>query len=268
MLLAKLKETLHSVLVEVDEEIAVVAMNRPKALNALNAEMLKELRMVMECIAEDEEIKGVILTGTGEKSFIAGADITEFIPLDAVSGREFAKYGQEQICDYIENFEKPVIAAINGYALGGGNEISMACDIRIASTSAVFGHPEVGLGIMPLYAGTKRLTRLVGFGIAKELIMTSRFVNHEEAMRIGLVNKVVEPEGLLQEAKKMMRLILQKAPMSIRMSKVAMNKGCDMSVEDAAELERNLAGILFSSQDKIEGVDAFLNHRKAKFLNK
>ncbi len=268
MNLKDLQETLKTILVDMDGEIVTLTFHRPEALNALNGEMLQELHQVLQCIAKDDAVRGVILTGDGKKAFIAGADIAEFVPLNAVSGRAFAAFGQEDICDFIENLPKPVIAAVNGYALGGGNEVAMACDIRIASANATFGHPEVGLGIMPLYAGTQRLTRLVGIGRAKELIFTSRLIKAEEAYRIGLVNQVVAQEELLDAAKKMMREILSKAPLSIQMSKIAMNKGQSMNLSDAAELERDLAAILFASEDKIEGVDAFLHKRIAQFKGK
>ena len=164
--------------------------------------------------------------------------------------------------------EKPVIAAVNGYALGGGNEVSMACDIRIASTNAVFGQPEVNLGIMPCFGGTQRLARLVGYGIAKELVFTARQVRADEALRLGLVNKVVEPEELLDAAKEMMGTILSKAPRAISMCKVAINKGKEMDMDNALELESNVTGLLFATKDKKEGVSAFLDKRKAEFLGK
>ncbi|MCQ4725175.1 enoyl-CoA hydratase-related protein [Anaerotignum faecicola] len=267
MKLAELKETLNNLIVEMDGAIAVVTINRPKALNALNAETLEEIKKTMECIGEDEAVKGVIITGAGEKSFVAGADISQFVPLDAIGGRKCAELGQAA-CSSIEKLEKPVIAAVNGYALGGGNEISMACDIRIASTKAVFGQPEVNLGIMPCFGGTQRLTRLVGYGYAKEMIFTARQVKADEALRIGLVNKVVEPEELMSAAKEMMNTILSKAPIAIAMCKVAINRGKEMDLDDALELERDVTGLLFSTADKTEGVDAFLNKRKAEFTGK
>lgn len=268
MKLAEWKDKPKTLLIETDGSIAIVKTNRPQALNALNGEMLRELKETLECVESDESIRGMILTGNGERAFIAGADIAEFVPLDAVSGREFAAFGQEKICAFLENMQKPVIAAINGFALGGGNEVAMACDIRIASENAVFGHPEVGLGIMPLYAGTKRMIRLVGFGRAKELILTSRQVKAKEALQIGLVNQVVPSEELLSAAKEMMQMILEKAPLSIRFAKMAINRAADLTLEDASELERDLAGILFATEDKKEGVDAFLHKRKADFQNR
>lgn len=268
MKLVDIKDTMNNFIIEIDDAIAIVTVNRLKALNALNMETLEELSTILESIEDDQDIKGIIITGAGEKSFIAGADVSEFVPLDAVSGRKFAEYGQVKICSKIETLSKPVIAAINGFALGGGNEISMACDIRIASTKAVFGHPEAGLGIMPLYAGTIRLTRLVGYGMAKELILTSRMVKADEALRIGLINRVVEPEELMSTAKEMMKAIVAKGPLSVEMCKIAINRGQDLSLDDASEMERNLAGILFSTEDKEIGVTAYLNKMKAIFTGK
>lgn len=266
MKLIKLKESIENILVDIDGSIAILTMNRPKALNALNAETMNEIISLMECINDDDSIGGAIITANG-KGFIAGADIAEFVPLDAIGGRKCSQLGQK-CCSSIEKMEKPVIAAVNGYALGGGNEVSMACDIRIASTKAVFGQPEVNLGIMPCFGGTQRLTRLVGYGIAKELIFTARQIKADEALRIGLVNKIVEPEELLDAAKEMMNTILTKAPKAVAMCKVAINKGKEMDIENALELESDVAGLLFVTSDKVEGVSAFLEKRKAEFIGK
>ena len=190
MALLDLKDKVQFIIIEVEENgTAVLTLNRPKA-NALSTEMLGEIKTVFEEIAKDDTVKGVIVTAPGEKFFVAGADINGFLELDAMGGREASRFAQSCF-QAIEDLEKPVIAAVNGYALGGGNEIAMACDIRIASTKAVFGQPEVNLGIMPCFGGTQRLTRLVGAGIAKELMFTARQVKADEAYRIGLVNKVV-----------------------------------------------------------------------------
>ena len=267
MKLMELKDSINNMLIEVEGNVAMVTMNRPKALNALNAEFLAEIVTVMECIGKDDSINGVIITGAGEKAFVAGADISQFVPLDALGGRDCSELGQAA-CTAIEKLEKPVIAAVNGYALGGGNEVAMACDIRIASTKAVFGQPEVNLGIMPCFGGTQRLTRLVGYGIAKEMIFTAKNVNAEEAYRIGLVNKVVAPEELIPAAKEMMATILSKAPKAVSMCKVAINKGKEMDLDNALELERDVTGLLFSTADKVEGVGAFLEKRKAVFTGK
>jgi len=263
MELKELIDKVNNICIEIDGSMAILTMNRPKALNALNEETMKEMISLMECIDSDESVGGVIIRAEG-KGFIAGADISEFVPLDAMGGRKFAQLGQA-CCSSIEKMEKPVIAAINGYALGGGNEISMACDIRIASTKAVFGQPEVNLGIMPCFGGTQRLARLVGYGIAKELIFTARQVKADEALRLGLVNKVVESEELLYAAKEMMNTILSKAPMAVSMCKVAINKGKEMDIDNALELESDVTGLLFATEDKVEGVAAFLEKRKAEF---
>ena len=266
MKLTELKDSIKNIIINVEGEVAVLTMNRPKALNALNSETMEEMIKIMDCISKDNSINGVIITAEG-KGFIAGADITQFVPLDAMGGRDCAELGQ-RCCSSIEKLEKPVIAAVNGFALGGGNEVSMACDIRIASTNAVFGQPEVNLGIMPCFGGTQRLTRLVGYGIAKELIFTARQVKAEEALSIGLVNKVVAPEELLPAAKEMMATILTKAPRAISMCKVAINRGKEMDMDNALELERDVTGLLFSTADKVEGVAAFLEKRPAKFVGK
>lgn len=267
MKILELKDSIKNLLIDVDADgIATVTMNRPKA-NALSTDMLGEIVKVMDCIGEDDSVKGVIVTAPGEKFFVAGADITGFKPLGGMGGRTASLNGQAA-CDAIERLEKPVIAAINGYALGGGNEISMACDIRIASTKAVFGQPEVNLGLMPCFGGTQRLPRLVGYGMAKELIFTARQVKADEALRIGLVNKVVAPEELMPAAKDMMKLILTKAPIAVAMAKVAINKGKDLDMADGLELEKDLTGLLFSTDDKNEGVSAFMEKRDAKFQNK
>ncbi len=266
MKLAELKETIQNIIIDIDGAVAVLTMNRPKALNALNGDTLGEIVTIMDCIAQDDSIQGVIITAEG-KGFIAGADISEFAPLDTMGGRLRAELGQKA-CTAIEKLEKPVIAAVNGYALGGGNEVAMACDIRIASTKAVFGQPEVNLGIMPCFGGTQRLTRLVGYGIAKELIFTARQVKADEALSIGLVNKVVEPEELLPAAKEMMATILSKAPKAIAMCKVAINRGKEMDLDDALELERDVTGLLFATADAKEGIAAFMEKRPAVFTGK
>ena len=266
MKLLELKDSINNIIITVEGSMAILTMNRPKALNALNAETMQEMITVMDCIGKDDSILGVIITAEG-KGFIAGADITQFVELDALGGRKCSELGQ-LCCNAIEELEKPVIAAVNGFALGGGNEVAMACDIRIASEKAVFGQPEVNLGIMPCFGGTQRLTRLVGYGFAKEMIFTARQVRAEEALSIGLVNKVVAPEELLDAAKEMMSTILTKAPKAISMCKVAINKGKEMDFNNALELERNVTGLLFSTADKVEGVGAFLEKRPANFTGK
>lgn len=263
----KLKDlNLENIKVEVDGAVVIVTMNRPKALNALNNQTLDELNDIIDYIKAEEEILGVIITGEG-KAFVAGADISQMRPYKAEEGRSYAEYAQGTF-NKIEAVGKPVIAAVNGYALGGGCELAMSCDIRIASDKAVFGQPEVNLGVIPCFGGTQRLPRLIGSGRAKELIFTGRNVKAEEALSIGLVNKVVAAEELLSEAKAMMDLIILKAPMAVRYSKIAVNKGLDLDLSNALELEKDLAALTFASEDKDEGMGAFLEKRPAKFMNK
>lgn len=263
----KLKDlNLENIKVEVDGAVVIVTMNRPKALNALNNQTLDELNDIIDYIKAEEEILGVIITGEG-KAFVAGADISQMRPYKAEEGRSYAEYAQGTF-NKIEAVGKPVIAAVNGYALGGGCELAMSCDIRIASDKAVFGQPEVNLGVIPCFGGTQRLPRLIGSGRAKELIFTGRNVKAEEALSIGLVNKVVAAEELLSEARAMMDLIIQKAPMAVRYSKIAVNKGLDLDLSNALELEKDLAALTFASEDKDEGMGAFLEKRPAKFMNK
>ena len=258
-------EKLKAMAVEQREDIAIVYFNRPKAMNTLTLDMVDEIRAIFAELEQDDSVQGVILTGRGEKAFMAGADVSVFRSVDGLKVREFAAYGHRHICGYIENFPKPVIAAVNGYALGGGCELAMACDIRMASRRAKFGQPEISLGIMPIYGGTKRLQRLVGFGRAKELIMTGRTISAEEALQIGLVTSVSEPEELIADAIAELRLILNNAPLSVYFSKLAVNRGADLSMEDACEIEQDLAAALLFTQDKEEGVNAFLEKRKAEY---
>ena len=262
-MIEKVMEGISNIRGEEKDGIAFLYMNRPKALNALNVQTLSEIVTIMERLGEDKDIKGVILAAEG-RAFIAGADLSEFGDFDAVEGRKIAKRGQAA-CDAIERLEKPVIAAVNGYALGGGCEIAMACDIRIASTKAVFGTPEVNLGLIPCFGGTQRLTRLVGYGIAKELIFSARQVKADEALRIGLANKVVEPEELLGAAEDMMRLILSKSSSAVSCAKVAINKGAEMDIFNALELEKDVFALAFTMPDAKEGVTAFIEKREAKF---
>ena len=205
MKLLELKDSIKNLIIEVEDGIAVVTMNRPKA-NALNTEMLLEIESVFKCMAEDDTVKGAIVTAPGEKFFVAGADINGFLALDGMGGRTASKLAQDAF-QAIDDLEKPVIAAVNGYALGGGNEIAMACDIRIASTKAIFGQPEVNLGLMPCFGGTQRLPRLVGYGIAKELIFTARNVDAQEAYRIGLVNNSADAADVEADAAELSSLV-------------------------------------------------------------
>lgn len=261
-----LAESLQNIKLEQDGAIAVVTMNRPKALNALNDQTLCELDSIIACVENNPEILGVIITGEG-KGFVAGADISQMQDYGAEEGRNYANRAQT-LFNRIESLEKPVIAAVNGYALGGGCELSMSCDIRIASEKAVFGQPEANLGVIACFGGTQRLPRLVSPGIAKELFYTCRQVKADEAKAIGLVNKVVAPEALMDEAKAMMNTIISKAPIAIRLTKVSINRGLDVDIRTGLELEKDLAAITFGTADKQEGMNAFLEKRPAVFQNK
>lgn len=252
--------------VEVREQIALVAVSRPKAMNALNDDTLKELLSIIRWLEEEKSILGVIITGEG-KAFVAGADILQMKDYKGEEGRKYAHFAQ-RIFDRLESLEKPVIAAVNGYALGGGCELSLSCDLRIASEKAVFGQPEVNLGVIPCFGGTQRLSRLIGSGRAKDLIYSGRFIDAQEAFRFGLVNKVVPAEDLMEEAYNMMKVITEKAPIAVRYAKVAINAGMDLDLKNALELEKDLAALTFSTEDKGEGMCAFLEKRKANFGNK
>ena len=266
MLLEALSKELAIIQITLDNNIAIVKFNRPKALNALNNDTLNELNSVIECIKNDDSIRGVIITGEG-KGFVAGADIVQMQDYKGLEGRKYADYAQS-VFNKIEALEKPVIAAINGYALGGGCELSLSCDIRIASSKAVFGQPEVGLGVIPCFGGTQRLPRLIGSGIAKELIFTGRQVRAEEALTIGLVNKVVEPDMLIEEASNMMKMILKNASLAIGFAKTVINRGLEMDIANGLELEKDIAALSFSTEDKDEGMKAFVEKRPAIFKNK
>lgn len=257
-----------NVLLKKENGIGYVTINRPKALNALNSETLNEIDLAFDEVANDDEILVVILTGAGEKSFVAGADISEMKDMNVIEGRKFGLLGNK-VFRKIETIEKPVIAAVNGFALGGGCEISMACDFRIASTKAKFGQPEVGLGITPGFGGTQRLARHVGLGMAKELIYTARVIDAQEAYRIGLVNKVVEPEELLPEANKIANEILKNAPIAVSLCKQAINRGMQVDMDTAIAFEAEVFGECFSTEDQTEGMTAFVEKRKDKvFKNK
>lgn len=259
--------TFENLIIEQEGNIAVVYVNRPQALNALNAATVKELGQAFAELEGNDDIDVVILTGSGDKAFVAGADIAymkDFAPLEA---RDFALLGQ-QVLNGIENNKKPVIAAINGYAFGGGCELAMACDIRIASEKARFSQPEVNLGLLPGFAGTQRLARLVGKGIAKELIFTGDIIDAQEAWRIGLVNKVVPRDQLLEAAKTMAKKIASKAQIAVRLAKQAINEGLEMESQKAHTHEANCFGYCFSTQDQKEGMSAFLEKRPANFITK
>ncbi|MEA4922624.1 MAG: enoyl-CoA hydratase-related protein [Eubacteriaceae bacterium] len=251
---------------EVKEGIAYVTVNRPKAMNALNEEVLGELYAAFSEFQKDEAARAAIVTGEG-KAFVAGADIAQMSKLTPVEGRKMMLDGHA-VMNLIEAIEKPIIAAVNGFALGGGCELSMACDIRFASEKAKFGQPEVGLGLIPGFGGTQRLSRLVGKGMAKYLIMTAEIIDAQEAMRIGLVEKVVPADKLMDEAEKTARVIMSKAPLAVGSAKKAINTGFDLDMAAASILEIEAFTGPFSSEDKKEGTTAFLEKRKAEFNNK
>ena len=257
----------NNVLLEKEGNIATVTINRPKALNALNSETLKELNAVIEDLENDNNIYCVILTGSGEKSFVAGADIAEMKDLDSKGGKEFGLLGNK-VFRRLENLDKPVIAAISGFALGGGCELAMACDIRIASEKAKFAQPEAGLGITPGFGGTQRLPRLVGEGKAKELIYICAIVKADEALSIGLVNKVVPLDKLMDEARAMAKAICSNAPIAVKTCKDAINRGMQVDIDKAIEIEAGDFGSCFDSLDQKEGMSAFLERREKNFQNK
>ena len=243
--------------------IGILSINRPDALNALNSEVLDELDKAMDELKEDEDIHVIILTGEG-RAFVAGADIKEMKDLNMLEAREFSEKGVG-LFRRIELMEKPIIAAVNGFALGGGCELSMCCDIRIASDKAKFGQPEVGLGIIPGFAGTQRLSRLVGMGKAKELIFTTDIIDAEEAYRIGLVNKVVPGDKLMEEALNMANAIGSKGQVAIRFAKTAINLGGETDIETGMKIEKDLFGLCFATEDQVEGMEAFLEKRKPNY---
>ncbi len=252
---------------ETEGQVGIITINRPKALNALNSAVLNDLNAVIDGV-DTNEVRCLILTGAGEKSFVAGADIGEMSTLTKEEGEAFGKKGND-IFRKLETLPVPVIAAVNGFALGGGCEISMSCDIRICSDNAVFGQPEVGLGITPGFGGTQRLARLVGPGMAKQMIYTARNIKADEALRIGLVNAVYPQTELMDAAKKMAAGIAKNAPIAVRNCKKAINEGLDLDMDKAIELEEKLFGDCFESYDQQEGMKAFLEKRKVEaFLNK
>lgn len=249
---------------EQDGFVGVVTINRPKALNALNSDVLKEIEATFDAI-DLEETRVVILTGAGDKSFVAGADIGEMSTLTKAEGEAFGKIGND-VFRKIETFPLPVIAAINGFALGGGCEISMSCDIRLCSENAIFGQPEVGLGITPGFGGTQRLARIVGVGKAKEMIYTAFNIKAEEALRIGLVNAIYPQDELLAAAKKMAAKIAANAPIAVRASKKAINDGLQVDMDQAIVVEEKAFGSCFETEDQKAGMGNFLEKDKAKKL--
>ena len=250
-----------NILLEKKGYIAVATINRPKALNALNSEVLSDLDELVATVKADDEIRALVITGSGEKAFVAGADIGEMSTLTKEGGTAFGKHGND-VFRAIETLPIPTIAAVNGFALGGGCELSMACDIRICADTAVFGQPETGLGITPGFGGTQRLARLVSPGMAKQLIYTAKNIKADEAYRIGLVNAVYPLEELMPAAEKLAETIAKNAPIAVRACKKAINDGLQVDMDKAIAIEEKLFGSCFQSADQIEGMSAFLEKRK------
>ena len=252
----------ENILLERDQKTAVITINRPQSLNALNAKTISELSQVLDEIAGDSQYRAVIITGSGEKSFVAGADIKEFSDFGTAAAEDLARNGQNILFNKIENLNKPVIAAVNGFALGGGLELAMACHIRYASENARLGLPEVTLGLIPGYGGTQRLPKLVGKGLANELIFSAKMINAQRAKEIGLVNEVYSLEELLTKTKELANIIAQNSPMGISKAIAAVNQS---DTPEGFETEIKAFGELFEMDDKKEGVTAFLEKRKPSF---
>ena len=257
----------QNLLVETRESVTIVTINRPDKLNALNDRTVEELDAVFTAIGGDPVTRGVLLTGAGEKAFVAGADIAELATQSPVDGRERSLRGQ-RVLDRIERLGKPVVAAVNGFALGGGCELAMACHVRVASENAKLGTPEVKLGIMCGYAGTQRLPRLVGKGRALEMLLTGEMVDAAEALRIGLVNRVFPKDKLLAEAEGLVRKMIANGPVSLRFTLEAVNSGLELPLAEAQYLEATLFGLICTTDDMKEGTKAFLEKRPAKFTGK
>jgi enoyl-CoA hydratase len=252
-----------NLLLERDGAVAVLTLNRPQVLNALNSPTLDELSRALQLLRHDEEVRAVIVTGAG-RAFAAGADISELAALDAATAAEYARRGQRAF-DLVEQLGKPVIAAVNGYALGGGCELAMACTLRVAADTARFGQPEIDLGLIPGYGGTQRLLRLVGKSTALDLFLTGRHVDADEALRVGLVNRVVPGAGLLAAARELAASLASKAPVAVRFVLDAVDRGLDAPREAAQQFEASLFGLLTATADMHEGTSAFLAKRRPVF---
>lgn len=257
----------QNLLVDIKEKIAIVTINRPDKLNALNHQTLTEIKDAFEKLNSDDNVLVVILTGAGEKAFVAGADISELSKLNMLEGKDFAEFGQS-VFTYIENLNKPVIAAVNGFALGGGCELALSCHIRIASENAKFGQPEVNLGIIPGYGGTQRLTRLIGSGLAMEMILTGDMIDSTEAYRIGLANKIYPLPDLMSKAWEMAQKISSKGQQAIRFAIKAVKTVEEVSLKQGQNVEASLFALCCGTEDFKEGTSAFLDKRKPLFKNK
>lgn len=257
----------ENVLLETKDRIAVLTVNRPKALNALNQQTLLDIKGAVEKFRDDQSADVLIITGAGDKAFVAGADIAFMVDMNALEGRLFGQLGAD-VFRLIETEEKPVIAAINGFCLGGGCELAMACDFRICTEKSKFGQPEVGLGVTPGFGGTQRLPRLVGPGMAKQLLYTGEMIDAQEALRIGLVNKVTAGDSLMDEVMRIARNISAQGQIAVQFCKTAVNEGMQSDIDRAMTLESNLFALCFTSQDQNEGMKAFMEKRKAQFKGK
>ena len=257
----------ENLLYEKRDGIGFITFNRPKVLNALNRKTMEELRDILSAARDDDEVRVLILTGAGEKSFVAGADISELAVQTPVSGKETAAFGQG-VLHLLETIGKPSIAAINGFALGGGCEVALACSMRLASKTAKLGQPEVKLGIMTGYGGSQRLARLCGKGFAHELCLTGEMISAEEALRIGLVNHVYEPAELLPAAEALAKKIIANAPLSVKFTMEAIERGTEMPLAEGQYIETTLFGLLAATEDMREGTRAFLEKRAAQFRGK
>lgn len=253
-----------NIIFNVEDGIALITFNRPKALNALSTDLLQELSDALDEIAKNEDIRILILTGAGEKSFVAGADITELAKFNALQGKNFAEKGQS-IINKLQELSIPVIAAVNGFALGGGTEIALACDFIYASENAMFGQPEIILGLIPGFGGTQRLPRLIGKNMAKEMILTGKMIPVDEAKMMGLVNKVCTQEALMDEVMKTAKTIVSKGKVSIRAAKKAINSGMNVDLATGCAIEIDAFALCMASEDAKEGTAAFLEKRKADF---
>lgn len=259
--------TYENILLQVENGIATLTFNRPKALNALNADLLKELSRALDAIACDEDIRVLILTGAGDKAFVAGADISELATFNPLQGKVFAYVGHE-VMDKLQAMSIPVIAAVNGFALGGGNEIALACDFIYASEKAKFGLPEENLGLIPGFGGTQRLPRQIGKNMAKELIFTGRILSAEEALSLGLVNRICPHDTLMEEVQNVAQNVAAKGKVAIRAAKQAINNGMEVDLATGCKLEIDAFALCMASDDSREGTSAFLEKRQAAFTGK
>jgi enoyl-CoA hydratase len=257
----------QTLITEISENIFIITINRPDKLNALNKSVIEDLALAVEEIYNNPDVRSAIITGSGQKAFVAGADINEFISLDSKGGKAFAQYGQQHVFDKIENAPKPIVAAVNGFALGGGCELALACHFRLCSDNAKFGQPEVNLGLVPGYGGTQRLTKLVGKGRAMELMMTGNMIDATEALHLGLVNHITTAANLLSETKKILLTIMNKAPLAIA-EIITLTNYAASGRPDGLQKEMDVFGKLFDTADAKEGAKAFIEKRKAAFKGK